>query len=192
MSDSTRTTPGDPLAGYTSPPPPGAGGLPITPPLSAGHWELSGWWRRVAAHLIDMVVIGVGAVVLFLVLGAIFGTGFLIGDTTGIIAVILGFLIWFACIAVAALLYAPWMMARTNGQTLGRMATGIRVIRADGGPMTFGFAALREIVVKGLLVGTASSVTAGIAWIVDSLWPLWDDENRALHDFVVNTRTVRA
>jgi hypothetical protein len=23
------------------------------------------------------------------------------------------------------------------------------------------------------------------------LWPLWDDENRALHDFVVDTRTVK-
>ena len=25
----------------------------------------------------------------------------------------------------------------------------------------------------------------------DALWPLWDDENRALHDFVVNSRVVR-
>ena len=65
-----------------------------------------------------------------ILLGAIFGSGFLIGDTTGIIAVIVGFAIWFLCIAVAALLYAPWMMARTNGQTLGRMAVGIRVVRA--------------------------------------------------------------
>ena len=23
------------------------------------------------------------------------------------------------------------------------------------------------------------------------LWPLWDDENRALHDFVVDTRVVK-
>ncbi len=53
MSDPTRTAPGDPLAGYTSPPPPGAGGLPATQPFgapAAGHWQLSGWWRRVGAH----------------------------------------------------------------------------------------------------------------------------------------------
>ena len=48
-------------------------------------------------------------------------------------------------------------MARTNGKTLGRMATGIRVIRADGQPMTFGFAMLREVLVKALLVGVVSS-----------------------------------
>jgi uncharacterized RDD family membrane protein YckC len=195
MSDPTRTTPGDPLAGYTSPPPPGAGGLASHEPFAtpaAGHWQLAGWWRRVAAHLIDGVVLGVLALVLFLILGAIFGSGFLIGDTTGVIAVILGFILWFACIAVAALLYAPWMMARTNGQTLGRIAVGIRVVRPDGRPIDFGFAMLREVVVKWLLFGLAlGSVTGGIATLIDYLWPLWDEENRALHDLIVNTRTIR-
>jgi uncharacterized RDD family membrane protein YckC len=93
-------------------------------------------------------------------------------------------------IAVVALLYAPALMARTNGKTLGRMAVGIRVIRADGGEMSFGFAMLREVLVKSLLVGALASVTFGLAYLLDVLWPLWDEENRALHDFVVNTRTI--
>jgi len=66
----------------------------------------------------------------------------------------------------------------------------IRVIRADGGQMTFGFAMLREVLVKSLLVGVVASATFGLAWLLDILWPLWDEENRALHDFVVNTRTI--
>jgi uncharacterized RDD family membrane protein YckC len=82
-------------------------------------------------------------------------------------------------------------MARTNGQTLGRKATDIRVIRTDGRPITFGFAMLREVVVKTLLFGVVGGMTVGIAQLVDVLWPLWDEENRALHDFIVNTRTVR-
>ena len=93
--------------------------------------------------------------------------------------------------SVVALLYAPLLMARTNGQTLGRMALGIRVIRAGGEPMTFGFAMLREVIVKTLLVGVVASATFGLAWLLDVLWPLWDEENRALHDFVVNTRVIR-
>ena len=92
---------------------------------------------------------------------------------------------------VVALLYAPLMMSKTNGQTVGRMATGIRVIRAGGEPITFGFAALREIAVKGLLFGILGSFTFGIAQLIDYLWPLWDDENRALHDFIVDTRVVQ-
>ena len=43
------------------------------------------------------------------------------------------------------------MMAKTNGKTLGRMAIGIRVVRANGKPIDFGYAMLREVVVKWLL-----------------------------------------
>jgi hypothetical protein len=56
----------------------------------------------------------------------------------------------------------------------------------------FWWAALREVAVKGLLVGIASSLTGGIAYLVDVLWPFWDAENRALHDFVVDSRVVKA
>jgi uncharacterized RDD family membrane protein YckC len=83
-------------------------------------------------------------------------------------------------------------MSRTNGQTLGRMATGIRVVRAKGGQMTFGFAMVREVVVKALLFGILSAMTFGIATLLDVLWPLWDEENRALHDLIVDTRVVLA
>jgi uncharacterized RDD family membrane protein YckC len=193
MSDHTRT-PGDPLLGYTSPPPPGAGGPPAVSPFGrpvAGQWQLSGWWRRVWATVIDGIVITVLAVVLLLILGAIFGSGFLVNDTVGVVGVIVAALIWGLCAVVAAFLYAPWMMARTNGQTLGRMAVGIRVVRANGQPMDFGFAMLREVAVKWLLFNAVGgSVTFGIAPLIDVLWPLWDEENRALHDLLVDTRTI--
>ena len=57
--------------------------------------------------------------------------------------------------------------------------------------MTFGYAMLREVAVKALLFGILSSLTAGLASLLDVLWPLWDDENRALHDFIVNSRVVQ-
>jgi uncharacterized RDD family membrane protein YckC len=82
------------------------------------------------------------------------------------------------------------MMARTNGQTLGKMAVGIRVIRATGAPMTFWWAMLREVVVKWLAIGIVSSFTMGLANLLDVLWPLWDEENRAIHDLAVDTRVV--
>ena len=97
-------------------------------------------------------------------------------------------MLWFLAVAIVALLYAPLMMARTNGKTLGRMALGIRVVRANGEPMTFGWAMLREVAVKALLFGFVGSITFGLASLADVLWPLWDDENRALHDFIVDTR----
>ena len=82
-------------------------------------------------------------------------------------------------------------MARTNGKTLGRMVMNIRVVRTSGQPITFGFAMLREVGVKAIGVGVAGSFTFGLAGLLDSLWPLWDEENRALHDFIVSTRVVK-
>jgi uncharacterized RDD family membrane protein YckC len=191
-------TSGDPLGetaypgGYTSPPPPGAGGPPTGQQpygYAPGTFRLASWGRRVGAFILDVIIIGAVATILLVPLGigaasvdSDTGTGALIG------AAIVTLLLYL----VIALIYAPLMMSRTNGQTLGRMATNIRVVRAGGEPMTFGFAALREIVVKGLLVGIAGNVTFGLAFFIDSLWPLWDEQNRALHDMVVNTRVVEA
>ena len=51
---------------------------------------------------------------------------------------------------------------------------------------------LREVVVKWLLFNVVGgSVTFGLAWLVDVLWPLWDEENRALHDMVVDSRVIK-
>jgi uncharacterized RDD family membrane protein YckC len=192
MSD-PQITSGDPLAGYTSPPPPGAGGVATSPfdsPVAA-HWQLSGWWRRAGALIIDGIVVSLIAGIFFAVFAAFAGAGFLVGDTTGYIAAVLAILGWGICVLIAALVYAPLMMARTNGKTLGRMACGIRVVRPNGQPISFGYATVREVLVKWLLFGViANSFTFGLAALVDYLWPLWDEENRALHDFVVNSRTI--
>src|SRR4051812_35758315 len=179
--------------GYTSSPPPGAGG-PIAPASHGdvmGRYVLAGWWSRVGAQLIDGIIIGAGALVLFLPLGAALGVGAGSGSDAGVGALVVGLIFWVLCVAIIALLYAPLMMARTNGKTVGRMVVNIRVVRTSGEPITFGFAMLREVVVKAIGFGIAGSITAGIANAADSLWPLWDEENRCLHDFVVNTRVVR-
>lgn len=194
---------GDPLggggsafpAGYTSPPPPGAGGDHTAPPPAAfgssapaaGTYVLAGWWRRVGAAIIDSILVFIIASVLAVAVGAsLFSV-----DESGALGAVLGLVVFFLFFGVGTLVYVSVMMGATNGKTLGRMATGIRVVRADGQAITIGFAALREVAVKALLIGAiASSFTIGLAYLLDVLWPLWDDENRALHDFVVNTRTV--
>ncbi len=156
----------------------------------APQLTLAGWWRRAGAQLIDGLIVGIGAVVLFAAITATFSLGFFAGEEVGLVSILFGLLLAVVCASIVALLYAPAMMGRTNGRTLGRMATGIRVVRADGRPITFGFAMLREVAVKALLFGVLGSFTAGLANLLDYLWPLWDTQNRALHDFVVDTRTV--
>ena len=192
----TARHPGPAVPGYgpDSPVPPGAGGPARTtagrPPAQTGQYVLSGWWRRVGAAVIDGLIITVGAVAITAVFAAVFSVGFLADDTVGIVSVIVGLILAVVAFSIMALLYAPLLMSRTNGRTLGRMATGIRVIRANGHPMTFGFAMLREVAVKALLFGIVSSLTFGLASLLDVLWPLWDEENRALHDLLVDTRVI--
>jgi uncharacterized RDD family membrane protein YckC len=140
--------------------------------------------------MVDSLIIGAGGLLLLVAITAPFSIGFFASDSAGAVSLAVGFLLARGCVSLVALFYAPARMARTNGRTLGRMVTGIRVVRANGQPITFGFAVLREVVVKTMLFGFVGSLTVGVVNVLDALWPLWDEENRALHDFVVNTRTV--
>jgi uncharacterized RDD family membrane protein YckC len=182
------------VSDYTTTPPPGAGGPPVSGDdrdVLTGRHLLAGWWSRVGAQLIDGMIIGVGALVLLVAITAPFSIGFFANDTVGFVSIVVGVFIGVLCVTVVALLYAPAMMARTNGKTVGRMVVGIRVVRANGRPIDFGYAMLREVVVKALLGGICASLTGGLSWVVDTLWPLWDEENRALHDYVVNSRVIK-
>ena len=175
-------------------PPPGAGG---PRPSLSGPRVLAGWWSRVVAQLIDGAIVGLGAALLVVAITAPTSSGFFADDTytSGIFDeffdTMVGVLIAVICVSFVALIYAPTLMARTNGQTIGRKATGIRVVRTDGERIDYGFAVVREVLVKALLFGVVGTLTIGVAWFVDMLWPLWDEENRALHDFLVKTRTIR-
>ena len=182
--------------GYGGPVPPGGWQQPIAQP--AGAWvgyPLAGWWSRVGAALIDGIIISIPASILFFVLiaGAVGITG---DDSDASVWAIIGAsILWFIVVAVIAFLYAPITMSRDgahNGQTWGKQMLGIRVVRNSGESVGFGFAALREVVVKGLLFGIASSIIPIIPWLLDVLWPLWDDENRALHDMIVSTHVMKA
>ena len=161
--------PGDPPPAYAPPPAPGGGPAPYAgaqqPPYGGGGLlapspfaapggaELSGWWSRVGATLLDALIS-------------------------------LPFLIIFYVLIVS-----PILMARSgpqNGQTWGKQALGIRVLRDNGQPFTYGTALLRDFVVKGLLFGAV-----GIVALVDSLWPLWDEQNQALHDKLLGTHVFK-
>jgi uncharacterized RDD family membrane protein YckC len=84
------------------------------------------------------------------------------------------------------------MLATRNGQTVGKRAVGIRVVGEGGAPLDWGRAAMREIVMRGLVINLIGTVTIGIVSLLDVLWPLWDKQNRALHDHGADTWVVRA
>jgi uncharacterized RDD family membrane protein YckC len=199
VTDGRDITEGDPLTGAAperpastghyagGPVPPGAFAPRETRPGPPAKEDLAEWWRRAVATIVDGII--VGGVTLIVLAGL--GIGVFADGDVGVGEAIGGFVVGALVFAVGALLYAPLLMARTNGQTLGRMVSRCRVVRANGKHVDFWWAALREVVVKGLIVGIASAITGGIAYFVDVLWPIPDSENRALHDYVVDSRVVR-
>jgi uncharacterized RDD family membrane protein YckC len=143
---------------------------------------LAAWWPRVGATLLDMVVV---TVITFatLLMGA--NVGALAGGDDD-----LGAAVWLISAFVACSAYFCLTMCRSgehNGQTYGKQAMDIRVVRDDGRPVGFGLTFAREVGVKFVL---GKLVTLGLFTIVDSLWPLGERENRALHDLFVKTHVV--
>lgn len=185
--------------GYGGPVPPGGWQQPMPQGPGAGGFApgpLAGWGARLGAYIIDTLVLLVPFLIVFFVLiaGAVGITGTDNEDVAagGFIAATLLSVVVFAAIA---LLYAPLLMRREgpcNGQTWGKQALGIRVVRDNGQPFSFGPAALREVVLKGLAVGIASSIIPILPWFLNFFWPLWDDQNRALHDMAASTHVVQA
>jgi uncharacterized RDD family membrane protein YckC len=98
---------------------------------------------------------------------------------------------------VSILLYAPLLLRREgrhNGQTWGKQALSIRVVRDSGAPVDLGTGLLREVVAKLVILGALRFVPilGGFASLVWYLWPLWDKSNRAPHDMIARTHVLKA
>ena len=165
------------------------------PTTTAAGGQLASWGSRLGAYLIDGLVLLIPALILFFVVVAsavgLSGTD----EDVAAGAAIGAILLWLVLMAVIYLLYAPLLMARDgqrNGQTWGKQLLNIRAVRDNGQPWSFGSAALREVVLKFLAVNIASSIIPIIPWFLNFFWPLWDDQNRALHDMAASSHVIRA
>ena len=150
---------------------------PPVPPLVYATWS-----RRAGAYLLDLAVqlafaVVVGVVIVLLALGPTPDEDAQVDTGLDVLS--------YVVTALTSILYYALLMRRAgarNGQTWGRQAAGVQVVRDDGRPVTAWFAAWRDYVVKGLI----TACTLGI----DLLWPLWERENRTLHDLVLKTHVV--
>lgn len=194
-----------PQQGYGYP----AGYGQLNAPVTPDGVPLSGWWKRVAARILDGLIAGIVALPL---------TGYFLyryfqvvldyqrdlyddalagrsnGFSMGLPAEAYK---WVVPIALISLLvgfaYEYYFLTRT-GATPGKKLLGISVrLRDRPGPPP-GSAVLKRwglVSVFGLLaqipvVGTL----AGIVALVDDLWPLGDSKKQALHDKVAGTNVV--
>jgi uncharacterized RDD family membrane protein YckC len=208
---------GTPLAPTQPAAPSGLAGIPGAAPTSWGqqppagqqarlgpgagqHFVLATWGSRLGAYLIDALLFSILALLIVMPIGI--GLGLTVSEAAGYFArvgplpesiadptpfyVLFGVQVVFPGVALAIALI------RMDGQTPGKRAMGIRVVRADGKPLDAFTAFRRELLAKTILVTFVAAATFLLAWVANYLWPLWDREHRAGHDFLAGTRVVQA
>ena len=201
MSDMPPPPPDD--SDWSSQPPPPPGPTPHSPQAMTG-WatldtgegvELAGAGSRLGARIIDSVILSVVSIIL-LVAGVLALIGLDLEDTTETEeelaeggGVFLGMIL---AILAIGLLYEVVLIA-TRGQTLGKMATRIRVVRADNGQVPGWGKSLGRWLLPALF-GIAGSympfVGLGVLLIYVSL--LWDKRRQGWHDKAARTLVIKA
>ena len=136
------------------PPPPSYGAPQFSAPVGRDY---AGWWSRFFAVILDILIVSIPA-----------------GIVDAIIGVqLFGFL--------APIAYSVYFIG-SSGQTLGKKALNIRVVR-DGSPAPIGY---------GLATGRYfAAILSGIPLGLGYLWPLWDSKNQTFHDKICSTVAVR-
>jgi uncharacterized RDD family membrane protein YckC len=145
------------------------------PAVVASGWALADYGQRVAAWLIDCVIVyGVAlAVAVTVILIAVPDGKLSESGQTGV-----GLLI-----GLTAPLYSATLQGLWHGQTVGKRCVRIAVRRRDLTEIGLGRSFLRSY-------ARAAAWLFFPVWVLDSLWPLWERNRRALHDLVADTIVV--
>ena len=161
----------------------------FAPPLAhvedvatAGPGTLAGRGRRLVATLLDALIAGVAFWLLTLVTPLSWAPP--TGGTNLVRLLLLNLVVGF----ILFLVLHGYLLA-TRGQTIGKALLGIRIVRGDGSPASF-----------GRIIGLRYLPTTLIAWIplVGALYALIDcllifrESRRCLHDNIADTVVVTA
>lgn len=134
----------------------------------------AGFWIRVVAALLDGVILFVLQFVLGFLLAmagvAVNGGG---GEEIGGLVMLFGYILSFAYYIV---------FTGHGGQTPGKMAVRIKVIRTDGSDISYGKAAFREVIAKFI---------SGIILCIGYLMVAFDEQKQGLHDRMSDTYVIK-
>jgi uncharacterized RDD family membrane protein YckC len=171
--------------------------LPPPRPTGPGGEPLAEFWERLLAYLLDRLVIGAFLLIPMVIAGVLIlrkvfhgvqvaadsGTQVDLGTVLG------GYALFWVLILVLQLIgsfcYEALYMTARHGQTVGKRALKLRVIRVDGAELDLRTTAVRWGMQYPL------GFVPGYQWL-DGLWQLWDQPYRqCLHDKVAKTVVVK-
>ena len=146
---------------------------------AVGARHYGGFWIRAAARIVDAILLNVAFLIVRIPFGiAMFAPGTAQSPAAAMAMIAPLLLISFLSI-VAAACYEIFFIAK-RGATIGKMIFGLKVIRADGSPLSLGLSAGRYF------AQYISSFILGIGYFMAG----FDDQKRALHDRICETRVI--
>ncbi len=157
-----------------------AGGFPSEPtynvdasdPSATHSYELAGFGQRFGAWLLDVFILFLAVLLLIGVSG-----GFSLEDPNSGVSGSINVIAQLLSIA-----FHVYFLTQRDGQTPGKMAVGIRVIKKNGSQLSILDAFLRNVVGYNL-----SGFVLGLGYF----WSLWDSESQTWHDKIVSTVVVK-
>lgn len=171
---------GRPEPGSSGPPPRDETGIPGRAAYMAAATPAdlpkAGFWLRFVACLLDSLILGAVQFGIGLALGL--AGGAIIGGDSDSFA--LDLVTWLCSTVVGVTYYI--FFTGYNGQTPGKMALRIQVVRTDGTAMTYRRAFLREVVGKFL-----SALILGIGYLMAG----FDRNKQGLHDRIAGTYVIK-
>jgi uncharacterized RDD family membrane protein YckC len=148
-----------------------------------GARRYAGFWIRFVAIIIDGVILGIINWIIRLPLVAIIGAGTLGAASSGSVAGVgaaLALTGLLALISIAVGIAYEVYFLTTRSATPGKMVLGLKVIRADGGPISAGLALGRYL----------ARLLSGFTLLIGFIIAGFDSEKRALHDRICDTRVI--
>ena len=137
--------------------------------------DLAGFWIRLAAFVIDIGILTGGSGVIAFIVGCLTGaTGLFEFPSLSLSSRLL-----FGLIVVSSGVYFPWSW-KHNGQTLGKRALGIRVIRTD----------VRHLDWNASLVRFLGYVVSWACLAIPFLLVGFDARKQGLHDKMAGTYVI--
>jgi uncharacterized RDD family membrane protein YckC len=140
-----------------------------------GKFVYAGVGRRWVAIFIDGIMLYVVNMLIGLAIG---GTAAVIPGKRNELPLALNISVLLVSVLIPAL-YEIIMISK-YGATLGKMAMKVKVVTADGGPITIGRSIGRYF----------AKMLSSFILMIGYLMAIWDDEKRALHDRLCTTRVI--
>lgn len=149
-----------------------------------GALDLGSIGRRVLALWVDGMVTGIASYVItipmsLILVAAIGASGG--GEAAGMVLMVLFMVLTYGTFLGLPIIYEGLMLQK-KGQTLGKMALGLKVVTPDGGDLSRGQAWGRS----------ALRLVLGTCLLIDYLAAFVTRERTCLHDLIVKTRVVKA